>query len=198
MPKQQDLSSLLAHATDFTCQYPGPDLFGQIREARLQLKCFPIIKEAAMIRLLHANPMKLAESLNQTVFDREKYRDIRDEVYCLQIECVVETLYRQTSEQESESENEDERSDNTSEEYIGGDTMEVRNIYGLLLKLEEGKGKGTFSRVGAFGHTFDGAEYFWLRQLQKSSSKDLLDGSLYQEAYGPDEDGLKQFLITLV
>jgi hypothetical protein len=67
-----------------------------------------------------------------------------------------------------------------------------------MIESTEGRGKGCFSRLGAFDLQFNLESHPKLLQLLSTRSNALVDESLYQEILEPDESSMKQYTITLV
>jgi hypothetical protein len=71
-------------------------------------------------------------------------------------------------------------------------------MYGIMVTIAEGQQKGISSRLGVFNIVFNLESHGELIRLLSTQPNALMDKSLYQDILESDENGLKQYVVTLV
>jgi hypothetical protein len=181
----------------------GTDLLGQLKDAELELACGPILKENffKVSRLdpeeeyphydseddpdsedlpNASDPPEIAEPPRNKGFYIYKYsKDFydADEEFA---DC--ERLYLPILEKQV-----------TELTYSG-----TLNIYGLVLKRADIRGKGYFSRIGVFDKSFMKKSYVELMESVCSYDDMLVEESGYHRVLEPDSKGIKQYSVRLI
>ncbi|KAE8446462.1 hypothetical protein EG329_011925 [Mollisiaceae sp. DMI_Dod_QoI] len=183
---------ILIHVMDVYLVTVGPDLFGQLQDAKLTVKCCPLFNGAIIVPV---------PQYSSTSSGRDQFYAIRFEVGGVHGDGKVyldNAIYCDIF--------------NTGGsglanfhflpihwqnlETYGG---RVIAIYGLVLTVAKGLGKGYFVRIGVWDIKFFQIEaYAELLNRITPDHTSLMDEELYREVLGNDENGVPQYLITLV
>jgi hypothetical protein len=159
----------------------GQDKLGQLQDAKLQVRTNKVVKIAFLWSFVDC---------------RESYNPPLEEDGSIPLEWRCMIKYDQDQPNEAELGNTyllpvlDQQSDRRPGEI---------SLCGLVLTPEPVRGKGYFICVGVFDITlfpFHGWGEFM--QYWATQPNELLDGSGYERILEPDEDGDRQYMITLV
>lgn len=71
-------------------------------------------------------------------------------------------------------------------------------LFGLIVAKADDRGKGQFTRIGAFSLIFNIRNHGELKDLLSNVPNTFMGESLYKEILGGDENGMNQYVITLV
>ncbi|KAE9373287.1 HET-domain-containing protein [Stipitochalara longipes BDJ] len=158
----------------------GTDALGGLEDAKLQLRCSPLINSiAATVSSRENNFVSLQfggepfiKGSGTIIYDEYKtYGEIRGNIYFLPV-------FQQTR----------------------NSWASAYHMYGLMVTMASGRGRGYFRRLGVF----DLALYNDVQHLRdlvtplSNQKNTLMDESMYGNILELDENGMKQYVITLV
>jgi hypothetical protein len=150
----------------------GIDLLGQLKDAKLELACGPILKET----FFHVYRLDSKDRYKGFYLDdgsKDFYDADEEFAHC-------ESLYLPILEHR--------------ERKYGGKLR----IYGLMLKKADIRGKGYFSRIGVFDKAFKKDSYADVMESLSGHDDMFMEESWYQQVLEPDSRGIKQYSITLI
>jgi Heterokaryon incompatibility protein (HET) len=169
-------SKLLASVVKVGSLRMGQDVFGQVRDAALKMKCGPLINDTFFTLPFEDDEGRRKSKNGSPIIQLMKFFTIYYD-FDRGDECKAESSFLLP--------------------VFEGERYFV--VYGLILQAAKGRHRGYFTRVGVwYGHLYgtEGYESFIYALLQEKEA--LMDESMYQDILELDDGWLPQYIIRLI
>jgi hypothetical protein len=171
----------------------GPDALGQLQDAKMRLRCVPIIKGNVILKLLDASSKPRNDTYNVPY---QEDLDVPIGVFCdvypdhdMEDKNIIGTLYFLPV-----LAGENEQADRS----VRWGYPKAASIIGLILQRADERGPGYFTRFGACYITHNVSYYSELMELFSEWSDCFMDEALYEEVLEVDKTGGEKHVISLV